>query len=544
MAPSTNRVVYIKTQEGSAKASLTADDMKLNLSNFLVGGDLVVSKSKKWGPYNNQEESLKEVLIVVSDRATDVTESSNTSNSAAGGSGMEVDDNFEAEEKVKSKSAAGADGFGNGQSAKNGVDAKAATEDENVDPKMPDCHGHGKTVDGKAGCEKKNCLSSKDKKASPSCMKRKRSNNKPGNGVCLKNKGKHARSERAEDTDTGYEAEASDAAHQQPPVKKNKHSKNTRARKMANPDSGASDATAETSFGDEDASILEITDDAATTTSGGEEAAAQTTTEEGTGDVSQMTDETAKTGEEFQEAKNTDRSSRPAGGDWTASEDAIVMSMKDGGETWASIGSAIGRGKWEVQRRWKELQAASSAEDVGSTTAEVNCGAGTTDNDADNEMAEAVAKMMKSSNHKNSLSKKDYDKPGDKADKKKEKKEKDKGKSKGKAPAEPSSGNEASAEPSSSAGECRWPPSEGELEAQREYIYSHVFGPLYGNEAAGGLSPDGSLSARDCYVLRVLDSKHKVERWLRLQAAFFNATGRMVPVELLQAKLEQTRIAD
>ncbi|CCF38261.1 hypothetical protein CH063_09399 [Colletotrichum higginsianum] len=39
-------------------------------------------------------------------------------------------------------------------------------------------------------------------------------------------------------------------------------------------------------------------------------------------------------------------------GNWTPSEDALIISMKNGGESWASIGNAINRGKNEVKKRW------------------------------------------------------------------------------------------------------------------------------------------------------------------------------------------------
>ena len=42
---------------------------------------------------------------------------------------------------------------------------------------------------------------------------------------------------------------------------------------------------------------------------------------------------------------------------WTASEDATILGMKEGGETWANIGNAVSRSKGEVQKRFKELMA-------------------------------------------------------------------------------------------------------------------------------------------------------------------------------------------
>lgn len=65
-------------------------------------------------------------------------------------------------------------------------------------------------------------------------------------------------------------------------------------------------------------------------------------------------------GEERKES-STGRSSPETGsgdshGVFTPSDDAIILSMKAAGETWASIGAAIGRrSKKEVRLRWKKL---------------------------------------------------------------------------------------------------------------------------------------------------------------------------------------------
>ena len=59
-------------------------------------------------------------------------------------------------------------------------------------------------------------------------------------------------------------------------------------------------------------------------------------------------------------------------------------------------------------------------------------------------------------------------------------------------------------------------------------------GRLYPAEAA--LVPDAQWSRADCEVLAALDAKHCADRWLELQAGFYNATGRMVPLEVLRAK--------
>ncbi|KAK3940765.1 hypothetical protein QBC46DRAFT_341276 [Diplogelasinospora grovesii] len=54
-------------------------------------------------------------------------------------------------------------------------------------------------------------------------------------------------------------------------------------------------------------------------------------------------------------------------------------------------------------------------------------------------------------------------------------------------------------------------------------------------ESGGGNG--GGFSGEDGELLKLLDNKRREERWLELQAAFFNATGRMVDVELIKHKL-------
>ncbi|KAK2047808.1 hypothetical protein LZ31DRAFT_539505 [Colletotrichum somersetense] len=52
-------------------------------------------------------------------------------------------------------------------------------------------------------------------------------------------------------------------------------------------------------------------------------------------------------------------------GHWTPSEDALIISMKEGGESWASIGKAINRGKNEVRKRWHVVKANAANSESG-----------------------------------------------------------------------------------------------------------------------------------------------------------------------------------
>ncbi|RYP91453.1 hypothetical protein DL770_002392 [Monosporascus sp. CRB-9-2] len=71
----------------------------------------------------------------------------------------------------------------------------------------------------------------------------------------------------------------------------------------------------------------------------------------------------------------------------------------------------------------------------------------------------------------------------------------------------------------------------------KEYFYRHVLGGLYPDRLR--IEPDGEFwSADDCAVLATLEARQRALRWEHLQSEFYNATGRMVPLGLLKAKVE------
>jgi hypothetical protein len=50
------------------------------------------------------------------------------------------------------------------------------------------------------------------------------------------------------------------------------------------------------------------------------------------------------------------------------------------------------------------------------------------------------------------------------------------------------------------------------------------------------LKPDAVWTQDDCEVLEWLESKYEENKWLHMQAGFYNWTGRMVIAELIQKK--------
>ncbi|KAI5461077.1 hypothetical protein BGZ63DRAFT_424005 [Mariannaea sp. PMI_226] len=76
---------------------------------------------------------------------------------------------------------------------------------------------------------------------------------------------------------------------------------------------------------------------------------------------------------------------------------------------------------------------------------------------------------------------------------------------------------------------------------EMRYLQDHIYTTLYPAEIYP--EPDAYFSARDCRLLGLIDSKQKRNRWLEMQANFYNVTGRMVPLELIQDKCERAEEA-
>lgn len=69
-----------------------------------------------------------------------------------------------------------------------------------------------------------------------------------------------------------------------------------------------------------------------------------------------------------------------------------------------------------------------------------------------------------------------------------------------------------------------------------QYFYTQVLSKQYPDQLQ--IRPDNFWSASDCSILATLEARQRALKWHHLQSDFYNATGRMVSIELLQAKLE------
>ncbi|KAM0335712.1 hypothetical protein ACHAQA_000762 [Verticillium albo-atrum] len=242
-------------------------------------------------------------------------------------------------------------------------------------------------------------------------------------------------------------------------------------------------------------------------------------------------------------------------GKWTESEDAMIVGMKEDNASWAVIGNAIGRGKNEVKKRYHEIKV------VKANAAAVQ--------DGEKDATKEVKKSMEAENTN--------DTPGDgnRHNKKKNNNDKftskngckKKASKKSKSPPKPAhstastslSAMEAAllASPASSTTDDEpggydaddydpYAPGphtdpiahERERRRQDRFMQRHLWAALYPRRTAAEDFAGQGFSRRDRRLLAELEDRRLGNRWLEMQANFFNATGRMLPLHLIKAKLE------
>jgi hypothetical protein len=205
----------------------------------------------------------------------------------------------------------------------------------------------------------------------------------------------------------------------------------------------------------------------------------------------------------------------PADPDWTPSQDAMLTAMKEGGESWKAIVAALGKSKKDVVARWKLLvknknaNSTSVAGPSAPSPAPVPSPAAL----AINTLIVPSPPALPTGTLPPSAASFGPSK---------------RSKGKGKEPRPSSSSSGVSVDEALEAGQIH----EEEMEAMLEHLYS-----AYSGQYSARLRPDAAFSELDCRVLSLLDAKSRAEKWMGLQAAFYNVTGRMVPVALLREKM-------
>ena len=176
---------------------------------------------------------------------------------------------------------------------------------------------------------------------------------------------------------------------------------------------------------------------------------------------------------------------------WNESQDTLLRSMKEGGETWADIVAALGRGKQEVRLRFKEIQSASQKRDR-------------MDRSPDKHNAGGKDSSPKKSSKRHSRAYKKLT-PG------------------------------LSRRLENQCTSATTDSTESETQ-QQMYLQDQIRKNLYPPYLS--LQEDDHFTKRDCAVLATVDSKMKRGKWLEMQANFFNVTGKMVPISVFRDKCE------
>ncbi|KAM0286006.1 hypothetical protein ACHAQH_001195 [Verticillium albo-atrum] len=240
-------------------------------------------------------------------------------------------------------------------------------------------------------------------------------------------------------------------------------------------------------------------------------------------------------------------------GKWTESDDAMIVGMKEDNATWAVIGNAIGRGKNEAKKRYHEIKVAKA-----NAAAEHSGGKESTHEQKPKEPVksdrreipkDASDKDTKDPKNKHNHQQENYNKTGSTP------------KSAGSTTSASLSAMEAAllASPASSATSSdgagydaddydpyspnpRTDPIAHERERRRQdrFMQRHLWAALYPRRGTAEAEDfaDRGFSRRDRRLLAELEDRRIGNRWLEMQANFFNATGRMLPLHLIKAKLE------
>ncbi|KAI9158799.1 hypothetical protein HJFPF1_06797 [Paramyrothecium foliicola] len=225
----------------------------------------------------------------------------------------------------------------------------------------------------------------------------------------------------------------------------------------------------------------------------------------------------AEPGNESSNANESTKSAVSAGSDasgWTLSEDTLLRSMKTAKENlpWADIGEALKRGKGDVKARWKVIKdlphQALSEEDGGE---EPNA------TKKEGSVAPVKEKIeTKGKKHKRPPKTAETSEPSQ---------------------ANCLSGDEASSEASSEASaDDALSYRSSERRRQDRYLRKHIWSRLYPSSVRP--RPDDYFDEADCAVLAAVHGRHTHARWLEMQANFYNATGRMVPLDVIRARCE------
>ena len=162
--------------------------------------------------------------------------------------------------------------------------------------------------------------------------------------------------------------------------------------------------------------------------------------------------------------------------EFSTEQDADVLKLKEEGKTWREIATALKRSQKDCQARFKELE---KGEKNGNEGAKKDVA--TTDGEAAPAVEEEKTKKKD----------KKGEKRGDKVESTKKRK----------------AGEETGAEDANAGGKR--------------------------------LKADDIWTKDDCKMLEMLEERYREQKWLQIQASFYNQTGRMVIADLIEKKFQE-----
>lgn len=177
---------------------------------------------------------------------------------------------------------------------------------------------------------------------------------------------------------------------------------------------------------------------------------------------------------------------------WSMSEDLLLRGMKEAndGISWEDVSKSLNRSKGECKGRWKTIKDLTTAEDEQRIRSKV-----------DGHGREGIARKAEAKDKYEAT--------------------------------EPLSPVSQRTKSSPDAGAIS---ASAEHQSQKRYWHEHIGNQLYPPSIR--IMADAHFTPHDCKMLEFADARYRSIRWLEMQAQFYNETGRMVPLEMIQKKCE------
>lgn len=280
--------------------------------------------------------------------------------------------------------------------------------------------------------------------------------------------------------------------------------------------------------------------------------------------------------------------------DWTRDQDRLLRSMKESNPPLPSseIAKTLGKSRMEVYARWKQIQnlpakkaqtqpktTSSLESDTDGNSAHVDDESKSDSGQESGEEDEEVEADTESENDDNVDGESDQDSDADSdsdqdkdqvSDSDEEEDQETTLKAKGKSPVhnkwhtgirnnkiaaenkkakasakaktsqqddQSSSGQDASSESSDVESHSQNTTHDPDKRREMRKLQAHVYKQLYPAEIHP--EPDDNFDKKDCELLGAIHSRNKMNRWLEMQINFYNVTGRLIPLEVIQAKCER-----